>query len=206
MNLKSMSALLLLCISALTGCEAPIADSTHEVKRCRSGGEYMVVEFTEVEAELMHPTAKPEVDKYLLKLPLPEKETTFDQGVPLATLVVKNGALAFDAFEGEGAPPPMTYHRVVHRSAPISNAGPKLEFRVALVQFQQGRWQLAIGKKQYSRRQLGIDLHELGAVEAIDIPLTEQAGWYRYAEAPFELRKGKHIADQLLVFKARTKR
>lgn len=196
-----------LCCSAFFGCTPPEAGTSHEVKRARSGGEYQFISFTGVQAELMHPSADPSGSQYYLCLPLPERLKSYDNDLPLARMDVRNGTLHFQevgsAGESSTEGDVHLYHYVVKEGKALTSSNPKLEFRIVLLRMGSGEWRLALSKKQYSLRQLGEDLSELGAREAFDMPLTERTGWYRYAEVPFELRKGKTVADDLLIFSAK---
>jgi hypothetical protein len=190
-----------LFFSFFIACNSAAPGTAHEVIRARSGGVYELITFTGFDVELMHPSANPEGPRYLLCLPLAAKRPKADAALPLAQLRVEDGRLHFDEVRAEQTP--YQFYYVVKDGKAFISSNPKMEFRVVLLRMNSGDWKLAVGKKQYSLRQLAKDMQELGAVEAIEIPLTERVGWYRYAEVAFELRKDKPVAEDLLIFTAR---
>ncbi len=190
------------CLTALiSGCEPEAPGSSHDHRKARSGGDYYLIEFTGMQAEVIHPSANPEGDQFFLKLPLPENEDQY-LAAPLAVISIEDRGLSFSPFRADGNPPEHTFYYVVKDGEAVKNPNPKLEFRVALAKFGSDKWTLAIGRKQYSLRQLGQDLAEFGATEAVEIPLTDMQGWYRYADANFELRRTRKPVSGLLVFSA----
>lgn len=201
MNLKLSLLTAFCCLSFLTACEKPVPETAQEVVRAKSGGDYFLISWRHMEAEILHPSATPG-ENYHLCLPLPSSPETYNTKVPLGTLVTENGSLAFSPFRADGRLPEHTYYYVVKDGNAVNNNHPKLEFRSALARFGD-EWKLVISKKQYSMRQLGKDLVDFGASEAVEIPITQRLGWYRYAEAPFELRKGKAVAVDLFTLKAK---
>lgn len=201
MNLKFSLLTAFCCLSLFTACEKPVAEMAQEVVRANSGGDYFLISWHHMEAEILHPSATPG-ENYHLCLPLPASPESYNTKVPLGTLLIENGGFSFTPYRADGRLPEHTYYYVVQDGKAVNNNHPKLEFRTALARFGN-EWKLVISKKQYSMRQLGKDLAEFGATEAVEIPMTQRIGWYRYAEAPFELRRGKAVAQDLFTLKAK---
>lgn len=201
MNFKLPLLTAFCCLSLLYACEAPVAETAFQVKRASSGGDYTFISFKHMEAEILHPSATPG-DNYFLCLPLPETPDSYNTNIPLGTLTIDKGSFSFSPYRADDRLPEHTFYYVVQDGKPVANNHPKLEFRTALAKFN-GDWNLVISRKQYSMRQLGKDLAELGVSEAVEIPLTQRIGWYRYAEAPFELRRGKAVVQDLFTLKAK---
>lgn len=201
MNLKSSLLTALCCLSLLIACENPASETRQDVVRASSGSDYFLISWQHMEAEILHPSASPG-ENYHLCLPLPASAESYNTKVPKGTLTIENGVFSFSPYRADGPLPDHTYSYVVQDGNAVVNNHPKLEFRLALARFGS-EWKLAISKKQYSMRTLGKDMAEFGATEAIEIPITQRVGWYRYAEAPFELRKGKAVAVDLFTLKAK---
>ena len=193
-------SLLLLLIEVLGGCAAPAAQSTHSVKKALSGGQYTFIYFSGMDAELSNPSITPSVENYFICLPLPRQHEEAKASAALARMEVTNGQLSFVEASAEGQGEDRLFPIVVRKGVAINHRSPKVEFRTVLFRDGGNDWHLAISSKQYSLRQIGEDLAELGAQEAYDISLTTRKGWYRYADAQFELRNKRAPVEELLLF------
>lgn len=193
-------SLLLLLIKLLGGCGTPAAQSTHSVKKALSGGHYTFIYFSGMDAELSNPSITPMVENHFMCLPLPRQHEELAASAALAKMEVTNGRLSFSESSAEGQQTDRLYPIVVRRGEAVNHRSPKVEFRTVLFRSGGDDWHLAISSRQYSLRQIGEDLAELGAEEAYDISLTSRKGWYRYANAQFDLRHKRAPVEELLLF------
>ncbi len=197
-NRLAQSLLLLLLISFLGGCTEAEPTSTHRVVRSLSGGEYTLIHFSGMDAELAHPSIEPSVESYFLCLPLPRVHEEAAASSAMAQMTVEEGQLVFtDTDDRDGA---STFPIVVRDGEAVFHQSPRVEFRTVLFREGGQDWHLAISTRQHSLRQIGEDLVELGVSEAYDVSMTAQKGWYRYADAAFELRKKRDPVEDLLLF------
>lgn len=192
------SLLLLLLIEVFGGCGTQVAESTHSVVKALSGGQYTFIRFSGMDVELAHPSIEPSVNDYFLCLPLPREHEEAAASSALARMEVTEGSLRFLSSEDRSGG--HLFPVVVRDGEAVFHQSPKVEFRTVLFREGGSDWHLAISAKQYSLRQLGEDLAELGVSEAYDVSMTTRKGWYRYADAPFELRNKRAPVEDLLLF------
>lgn len=192
---------LALITTLFLGCseaETPLAAS--EAVRAPSGGQYQRYTWRTMDAELLHPSAQPEGESIFLVLPLPELAGPVPSGAKMAFVHVNDGKHTLHpADEAENKTTAFRY--VVENGIALSDRSEQMHFFVVLEFTGDHAGQLFVTQKQYSLRQLGQDMAHFGVKNAVAVPLTTRGGWYRYANAPFELRKDRLEAAQLFTLK-----
>jgi hypothetical protein len=183
------------------GCnaaETPLVES--EAVRAPSGGQYQRYTWRTMDAELLHPSAQPDGENIFLVLPLPELTGPAPSGAKMAFVQVNDGQHALHP--ADKAENKTTALRcVVENGIALDDRSEQMHFFVVLEFTSDHAGQLFVTQKQYSLRQLGQDMAHFGVQNAVAVPLTTRGGWYRYANAPFELRKGRLEAAQLFTLK-----
>lgn len=185
----------------LVGCNEPVTTPVEsEAVRAPSGGQYQRYTWRNMEAELLHPSAQPEGENIYLMLPLPELSLSTPNSKPLASVHVELGRHSLHpAVQAENEK--NNFHFVVQNGVAVPDGAASMHFFVVLEFTGDHDGQLFITQKQYSLRQVGEDMAHFGVKNAVAIPLTTRVGWYRYANAPFELRKDRLEAAELFVLK-----
>ena len=191
--------------SVLFGCAEdtrPLVDS--EALRAPSGGQYQRYAWCNMDAELLHPSAQPVGENIYLVLPLPELNITQPSNAKLGFVEAVAGKHALHpAVQAENKRNAFRY--VVENGQAVPDRAEQMHFFVVLEFTSDHTGQIFITQKQYSLRQLGEDMAHFGVKNAVAIPLTSRGGWYRYANAPFELRKERLDAAQLFTLKQQEK-
>lgn len=195
------SLLLLLLIEFLAGCGSSEPGSTHSVMKALSGGRYTIIHFSGMSAELAHPSIEPTLEDCFLCIPLPRQHEEMDASSELGRISVSDGRLSFTPVKDGVKSGDRLFPTLVKDGEPVFHPSPRVEFRTVLFRDGGDEWHLAVSEKQYSLRQTGEDLAEFGAEEAYDLSLTIRKGWYRYADAAFELRKKRAPVEDLLLFR-----
>jgi len=189
----------------LFGCaedNSPRVDSM--ALRAPSGGNYQQYTWHHMDAELLHPSAQPTGEDIYLVLPLPELHITQPGNAALGFVEVVAGKHALHpAVQAENKR--NAFRFVVENGQAVPDRAEQMHFYVVLEFTGDHAGQIFITQKQYSLRQLGEDMAHFGVKNAVAIPLTTRGGWYRYANAPFELRKDRLDAAQLFILKQQVK-
>jgi hypothetical protein len=192
---------LFLLTALLFGCsenDAPLVNS--EAVRAASGGQYQRYTWRTMDAELLHPSAQPEGENVFLVLPLPELTASLPGDAKLGFVHVDEGKHALHpAVQAENKN--TAFRFVVENGVALDDRSEQMHFYVVLEFTGDHAGQLFITQKQYTLRQVGQDMADFGVNNAIAVPLTTRVGWYRYANAPFELRKDRLDAVQLFTLK-----
>lgn len=157
-----------------------------------------------MDAELLHPSAQPMGENIYLVLPLPELNITQPSNAKLGFVEAVAGKHALHpAVQAENKRNAFRY--VVENGQAVPDRAEQMHFFVVLEFTSDHAGQIFITQKQYSLRQLGEDMAHFGVKNAVAIPLTSRGGWYRFANAPFELRKDRLDAAQLFTLKQQEK-
>lgn len=184
----------------LASCSEAERELSTEVYLAPTGGKYTFVRWSKpVQASLLHPSSEPQADRYVLALPLAEIDPASEEG-DMAFVYCEQGQLLHRAMgQSEGSDAEGYFAPYLVREGQVVDyRSPQLAYRVAMLESTEGEWFFALTNNQLSRRQAAKELAAYGVKTAIDFGLTRKAGWYRYAKAAFELRRGRQNAVAVL--------